>query len=390
MDLKSVIDTRRKSVPDLLLFLTVFVIAGVGIAMSYSASAVFSLKMHGDSFFILKKQLIWFGAGFILLLIFQEIDYRYYMRHTKLILGISFLMLLVLFIPGLAYVAKGSARWIRFGPFGFQPSEFVKIGIVIYLAKVFSFDFGKSRNPLIQLLIPMVILALFFFLILMQPDFGTGVDILAVAVGILFASGFPMFYIVFLFILSIPAFYLLVYQVDYRKARILAFLDPWADRYGKGYHIIQSFIAFKKGGLLGVGLGYGTQKLARLPEPYNDFIFAVIAEEAGLFGTVAVTLLFLLLFWRGITIAVSASDNFGRLLAVGLTLTLVIQAFINIGVVCGALPTTGIPLPFISYGGSSMLSSMITAGILLNISRYREVVPKEVAFEYEDELYRMY
>jgi cell division protein FtsW len=374
LDLKSVIDTRRKGVPDIVFFLTVFVLIGIGIAMSYSASAVFSLRTHGDSFFILKKQLVWFVIGFSALIIFQEIDYRRYMKHTKILLVISVVMLAVLFLPGLAYVAKGSARWIRFGPVGFQPSEFVKIFIVIYLSKVFSEDVSESDNPLMQLLIPMLILGLLFFLILMQPDFGTAVDLLIISVAILFVSGFPMIYLVLLFILSVPAFYLLVYQVDYRRMRILAYLDPWADRFGNGYHIIQSFIAFKMGGLIGVGLGNGSQKVNRLPEPYNDFIFAVIAEEAGLFGTATVILIFTFFLWRGLKISMEATDDFGRLLSIGLTLLIVIQAYINIGVVTGSLPTTGIPLPFISYGGSSLLSSMICAGILLNISRYREVV----------------
>ncbi|MFW5808057.1 MAG: putative lipid II flippase FtsW [Spirochaetota bacterium] len=381
MDLKSMIDTRRKGVPDVVFFLTVFILIGIGIAMSYSASAVFSLRTHGDSFFILKKQLLWFVVGFIALIIFQEIDYRIYMRHTKVLLILSVGLLLLLFVPGIAYVAKGSARWIRFGGIGFQPSEFVKIFIVIYLSKVFSEDHSESENPLMQLLIPMLILGLLFFLILMQPDFGTAVDLLIISVAILFVSGFPMVYIVTLFILSVPAFYLLVYQVDYRRQRILAYLDPWADRYGNGYHIIQSFIAFKMGSLMGVGLGNGTQKINRLPEPYNDFIFAVIAEEAGLFGTAAVILLFAFFLWRGIKISLEAIDDFGRLLSIGLTLLIVIQAYINIGVVTGSLPTTGIPLPFISYGGSSLLSSMICAGIMLNISRYRETVSENMKLD---------
>lgn len=381
MDLKSVIDTRRKGVPDVVFFLTVFVLIGIGIAMSYSASAVFSLRVHGDSFFILKKQLLWFAVGFIALIIFQEIDYRTYMRHTKLLLLLSIIMLVVLFIPGLAYVAKGSARWIRIGGIGFQPSEFVKIFIVVYLSKVFSEDVSESENPLMQLLIPMIILGILFVLILMQPDFGTAVDLLIISVAILFVSGFPMIYIILLFVLSVPAFYLLVYQVDYRRMRILAYLDPWADRYGNGYHIIQSFIAFKMGGLMGVGLGNGSQKVTRLPEPHNDFIFAVIAEEAGLFGTAAVILMFTFFLWRGIKISIEASDDFGRLLAIGLTLLIVIQAYINIAVVTGSLPITGIPLPFISYGGSSLLSSMICAGILLNISRYSETVSEKLNLE---------
>lgn len=370
MDLKNVIDTRRKGEPDLLLFILIFVLAGIGIAMCYSASAVSAMKSMGDSFFYLKKQLVWFGISFMALLVVQEIDYRIYRRYTRLMLFISLVLLVLVLIPGLGHEAKGSARWINFGYARLQPSEFVKIFMVIYLVKVFSMD--EVESPVMQMLIPLLIVALMFVLIMMQPDFGTGVDLLIVSVVILFVSGFPLRYILALIVLSAPMFYLLVYQVDYRRERILAYLNPWKDRFGNGYHIIQSFIAFKKGGILGVGLGYGTQKIVRLPEPHTDFIFAVIAEEVGLFGTAFIVILYLLFFMRAITISLQAPDEFGRLLAIGLGLLLVVQAFINLGVVTGSLPTTGITLPFISYGGSSLLSSMIAAGILLNISRYRE------------------
>ncbi len=381
MDLKNVIDTRRKGEPDLLLFILIFVLAGIGIAMCYSASAVSAMKSMGDSFFYLKKQLVWFGISFMALLVVQEIDYRIYRRYTRLMLFISLVLLVLVLIPGLGHEAKGSARWINFGYARLQPSEFVKIFMVIYLVKVFSMD--EVESPVMQMLIPLLIVALMFVLIMMQPDFGTGVDLLIVSVVILFVSGFPLRYILALIVLSAPMFYLLVYQVDYRRERILAYLNPWKDRFGNGYHIIQSFIAFKKGGILGVGLGYGTQKIVRLPEPHTDFIFAVIAEEVGLFGTAFIVILYLLFFMRAITISLQAPDEFGRLLAIGLGLLLVVQAFINLGVVTGSLPTTGITLPFISYGGSSLLSSMIAAGILLNISRYREAAATRAPLGHE-------
>jgi cell division protein FtsW len=379
LDLKEVIDTRRRGEPDLVLFVTVFVLAGIGVAMCYSASAVYAYKTFGDSFYFLKKQMLWFVAGFAALLFFQAIDYRFYIKHTKIMLLGSVILLVLVLIPGIGHSVKGSSRWLGFASLSIQPSEFVKICVVIYLVKVFSSE--TKENHLVQLLIPMVIIALMFILVMLQPDFGTAMDLLIVSVFILFVSGFPLFYIVFLFIVSIPMFYLLIYQVSYRKERIIAFLDPWQDRYGIGYHIIQSFTAFKKGGLLGVGLGFGTQKLARLPEPHTDFVYAVIAEEAGLIGTIFIALLFCFFFYRGVRIAVGAPDDFGKLLALGLSLLIVVQALINIGVVTGSLPTTGIPLPFISYGGSSLLTCMIASGILLNISRYREAAFREVQFE---------
>jgi len=374
VDLKSVIDTRRKGEPDIFLFITVFVLVGIGIAMSYSASAVFSVKTFGDSFYFLKRQILWFVLGFIALLVFQEIDYRIYVKYTKILLIVSFVLLILVFVPVIGHSAKGSLRWIGFDFLRFQPSEFVKVCMVIYLAKVFSTEKDSVVNRVMQLLIPLLIIAAVFVLIMLQPDFGTAVDLLVVSVFILFVSGFPLFYMIALFFLSIPMFYLLIYQVDYRRQRLLAYLDPWSRRYDVGYHIVQSFVAFKKGGLFGVGLGQGTQKIKRLPEPHTDFIFAVIAEESGFLGTVFIVILYCLVFYRGLIIAISAPDEFGRLLAIGLTLLIVVQAFINIAVVSGNLPTTGIPLPLLSYGGSSMVTNMIAIGILLNISRYRETV----------------
>jgi len=368
LDFKSVLGSRKRKEPDLVLFVLIFILAGIGVAMSYSASAVFASKTFGDSFFFLKRQLLWFAIGFVALYVFQRIDYRIYLKYTKVMLLLSFFLLIVVLLPGLGHSAKGSSRWISLGFLNIQPSEFVKLFMVIYLVKVFSTE--TKGNHVAQLLIPMVIIGVMFILIMMQPDFGTAVDLLIISVLILFVSGFSLFYILSLFVLSIPMFYLLVYQVDYRRVRILAYLDPWKDRFGNGYHIIQSFTAFKKGGLLGVGLGNGTQKIVRLPEPHTDFIFAVIAEEVGLLGTLFMVFLFMAFLWRGIHISLRASDEFGRLLAVGLTLLIVVQAFINMGVVTGVLPTTGMPLPFISYGGSSLLSNMIACGILLSISRY--------------------
>ncbi|HNU92412.1 MAG TPA: putative lipid II flippase FtsW [Spirochaetota bacterium] len=374
MDLKSVIDTRRRGEPDMALFVIVLLLAAIGVAMSYSASAVVAARSFDDPFHFLKRQAVWFAAGFALLFMVQRFDYRNYARHTKIMLLVSLVLLVLVLIPGIGHSVKGSTRWLGGGTLAFQPSEFVKIFVVIYLAKVFSSEPEGRGNQVVQLLVPVLVVALIFILAMMQPDFGTAIDILLVAVFVLFVSGFPFFYIAALFVVSIPMFYLLVYQVGYRKDRMLAFLDPWRDPYGTGYHVIQSIAAFRRGGFFGVGLGYGTQKIKRLPEPHTDFVFSVIAEEAGLLGTVLVLGLFCALFYKGMRIAQGAPDEFGRLLAMGLTLLVVLQAFLNFGVVTGSLPTTGIPLPFISYGGSSLLSSLAAMGILLNISRYREVV----------------
>jgi cell division protein FtsW len=375
VDLRSFIDIRRSKEPDLVLFVVILTLTGIGIAMSYSASAVYALKTFGDPYYFLKKQLLWFAIGFVFMLVFMQIDYRTYMKYTKVMLLASIAALALVLIPGIGHSAKGSVRWLGFGPVAFQPAEFVKVVVVIYLAKVFS---SEADDHFIRLLIPVIIVAVIFLMIIVQPDFGTAIDILIVSVFILYVSGFPFTYLLSLFVISIPMFYLMISLVQYRKDRVVAFLNPWAYRYGIGYHIIQSFIAFKKGGFLGVGLGNGTQKLSRLPEPHTDFIYAVIGEEAGLAGTVLIVLLFAAVLWRGIVVSTEAQDNFGRLLAVGLSLMIVVQAFINMGVVTGALPTKGIPMPFISYGGSSLLSNMIAAGILLNVSRYRGAVKQDM------------
>lgn len=379
MDVKAVIDTRRKGEPEMGLFIVAFILTGIGIAMTYSASALFAERIFGDSLYFLKRQLLWSCIGFIVMMFVQQIDYRNYQHYTKIMLAFTLITLVLVLIPGLGIAVKGSSRWLGYGIFRFQPSEMVKLFIVIYFAKVFSYEHQRDINVL-QLLLPLLIVGVFFLLIMLQPDFGTAIDLAIISVVLLFVSGFPLMYMLGLAVLSVPMFYLLIYQVEYRRERILAFLDPWSDRFGKGYHIIQSFIAFKLGGLLGVGLGSGTQKIKRLPEPHTDFIFAVIAEETGLFGTFCVVLLYLLFFYYGVTIALRAPDEYGRLLAMGLTLLVTMQAFLNISVVTGVLPTTGVPLPFISYGGSSLLITMIGTGILLNISKYRDVVAQKLKY----------
>lgn len=378
LDVKEYIDTRRVREPDFVLFLVIFVLVGIGLAMSYSASAAYAQRSFHDSFYFLKRQFLWCAIGFVLMYAVQRIDYRELAKYTKLMLLFSFIALVLVFVPGIGKVVKGSARWLGISGVAIQPAEFVKVFLVVYLAKVFTAEHDTIASNVIRLLIPMIVSAIVFVLILVQPDFSSAMIVLLLTVLMLFFSGFPFVYLASLALLSIPMFYLLIYQVSYRRARILAFLDPWAHRYGIGYHIVQSFIAFKIGGLLGVGLGSGTQKIQRLPEPHTDFIFAVIAEEAGLVGTFLVICLFCVFGIRGIRVALNAPDDFGRLLAVGITLLVCLGAFVNIAVVSGKLPATGIPLPFISYGGSSLISTMIASGILLNISRYRETVSEEL------------
>ena len=380
MELDFNIRPIQKKEPDLALFAVVFALCGLGLAMCYSASAVHAMSNYGDAFYFFKRQLVWFFIGIAILLVVQGIDYRIYKRYTRILLLVSLILLLLVLIPGLGHNAKGASRWISLGFLSIQPSEFVKVFMVIYLVKIFSME--ETGNQMSHFLVPIIITAIMFILIMMQPDFSTAMVLLFVSTVILFVSGFPFMYITILFVLSIPMFYLLIYQVDYRRERLLAYLDPWKDRFGNGYHIIQSFIAFKKGSLFGLGMGFGEQKIRRLPEPHTDFIFAVIAEEMGLIGTALIVLMFCFFFARIVIISINAPDDFGGLLAVGLGVLITVQAFINIGVVSGGLPTTGIPLPFISYGGSSFLASMLAVGIILNISRHHNYLSDE-SFEEE-------
>ncbi|MCL1833444.1 MAG: FtsW/RodA/SpoVE family cell cycle protein, partial [Leptospirales bacterium] len=267
MELNGVLDTRRMREPDLALFATVFTLVGIGFAMSYSASAVYAARVFGDSFYFLKRQIIWGAVGLLALFIFQGIDYRNLAKYSRIMIVLSILALIAVLIPGIGSNVKGSSRWINLGVMNIQPAEFVKLAVVIYLVNIYSAE--AKENRVMQLLAPMIVISIIFILIMMQPDFGTAMNLLIISAVIIFVSGFPMLYIFFLSILSIPMFYLLIYQVSYRWDRILAYIDPWKDRYGVGYHVIQSFTAFKKGGLLGVGLGLGTQKLVKLPEPHT-------------------------------------------------------------------------------------------------------------------------
>ena len=386
MEFKPFIDTRRSQTPDIILFLTVFVLAFLGISMVFSASAIKAMKIYGDSFYFFKRQVLWVVISFAVVFVLQAFDYRRYLHLIKYFLLASFLLLAALYIPGIGHSAKGSVRWFNLGICSVQPSEFIKIASIMYLAKIFSAK--HEDKTFLQMIVPLILVGIIFILILLQPDFGTAVTLLLVSVLVLFVSGFSSIYLSLLAVLSIPAFYLIIYQVNYRWMRIIAYLNPWDNRFNIGYHIIQSFIAFRKGGILGEGLGLGTQKMGKLPEPHTDFIFAVIGEESGLFGSVIVISLFMLFFWRGVKISLNAVDDFGRLLAAALTFSVTVQGLLNIAVVTGAVPTTGIPLPFISYGGSSMLSNMIAAGIILNISKYRETVNETFKIKDSDEVWQ--
>lgn len=356
--------------PDFTIFFTVLILAGFGLVMVFSASYIPSLESRGDAFFFLRRQAFWIALGFLGMTFTASINYWKWRKLAPMLLILNFLLLLMVYIPGVGIEVNEARRWIGLGGFQIQPAEFTKLALIIFAATFLSKKSIRMDNFWNSSFIPLVVMGLSFLLILEQPDLGTALAIAAVVGVIIFAAGIPFKQLFYLIITSCPVIFYLALSEDYRMRRIFSFLDPWADPLETGYHIIQSLYALGPGGVFGVGLGRSRQKLYYLPEPQNDFIFAIIGEELGFLGAVTIMLLFFILFWRGFKTSLMAPDTFGSLLAAGVTAMVTMQALINIGVVTGSIPVTGINLPFISAGGSSLFFAMCSMGILMNISRY--------------------
>ncbi|HXY07057.1 MAG TPA: putative lipid II flippase FtsW [Terriglobales bacterium] len=353
------------------LFTVTLVLIFIGLVMVFSASAVMAKERYGSGYFFLLRQLGWAAAGLLSMVFTMRIDYRRY-KHPAIIfslLGLTTLMLIAVFLVDRAHHTH---RWIHWGLMSFQPSEMAKPALLLFLA-FFLENRTRTMDDWRNTVLPAVVPTLVFVgLIVLQPDLGTAITCAAITGCVLFVAGIEVRYLGYGLLASLLPLYFLVFHVAYRRARILAFLNPYADPQGRGFHIIQSLIAVSTGGLTGVGLMEGKQKLFYLPEPHTDFIFAVTAEEFGLIGSLVVVLLFAVFLWRGLDTAIRTQDVFGRLLAVGITSMIVVQAFINISVVLGLMPTKGIPLPFMSYGGSSLFFALTCVGVLLNISKQAE------------------
>jgi len=353
------------------LLLVTMLLTIIGLAMILSASYVKAEGMTGDPFFFFKKQLMWVVIGFGALLCGINIDYRKLRPLAKPALWLSIALLGMLLVEGLGHSSHGSARWIGFGIFKFQPSELAKLAVAVYLAAAIA-DKPRQITNFKHGFLPLLgTLLVVFALVAKQPDLGTGITILGMGIVLLTAGGAKSKHLTMTALSALPAavFAWLFVLKDYQKDRVLTFLNPQADPQGKGYHIIQSLIALGSGGLLGAGFGNSKQKFLYLPEQHTDFIFAIIGEELGLIGTAAVVCLFIFYAWRGYRAAVRCNDAFGSLLACGLTTMVICQAMINIGVVTSSMPVTGIPLPFISYGGSSLTLLLFATGLLLNVSK---------------------
>jgi cell division protein FtsW len=354
------------------LFTVTVMLMCIGVVMIYSSSSIYAWEHYKDGFFFLKRHLIFMLIGVLLTFIVMCIDYRRLQRFAKPMLLIAIFLLVLVMIPGIGREVSGARRWFRFKFISFQPSEFMNLAMIIYVA-----DFIARKGNLIKsftkgFLPPVCALGCCVLLVLVQPDLGSTVAISSVVFIMLFVAGTRIEYLLSIILASLPALYLLIFSVPYRRARVMAFLNPWMDPRGTGFQIIQSQIALGSGGLLGVGLGHSRQKLFYLPAAHTDFIFSIIGEELGLLGTLTVIVLFIIFIQQGIKVIKNASDKFGYFLALGLVSMVTIKAAINIGVSCGALPTKGLPLPFISYGGSSFVFDMVSVGILINIARAGE------------------
>ena len=358
----------RKLESDKLLFGSVVILVLFGCLMVFSASAVLAAEQYGHSYHFLARQVVWAIAGLVLMVMMMNTDYHR-LRDPLLLFSALALQLILLATVLFADRSQRAHRWFHLGSANFQPSEFTKIVLIIFLAYFLDLRRG-SVNDFRHTLLPIGLIGgASLALVLREPDLGTCVAITLVVAAMLFASGLRWQYFAAAALGAVPSLYLLIFRVAYRRNRLLAFLDPYADPRGKGFQILQSYIAIGTGGIAGVGLMEGKQKLFYLPEPQTDFIFAVISEELGFIGALAVLALFGVILWRGLRAATLCPDEFGRLLATGLTVMLVGQALVNISVVVGLLPTKGIPLPLVSYGGSSLLINLLALGILLNVSQ---------------------
>jgi cell division protein FtsW len=363
---------------DKIIIVLIVLLILIGLTAVYSSTSVISpsLQQKGkvlsssiDQFSYLKKQFFTVLIGIVAMFMASKVPLDYLKKMVIPLLVISFIFLLLVF-TSLGISAGGARRWLRFWPSSFQPSELVKLSMVIFLAWYMSRT-SYNKEKFISFLIPLLVMAAFQVVFLKQPDFGATMSLAVLTVAMLFLSGIRLRYLFSLGLIAIPVVFKLISE-PYRWKRVVAFLDPWKDPQGSGFQLTQSFIAFGSGGLQGVGLGESKQKLSFLPEVHTDFIFSLIGEELGFIGAAIVVTLFFCLFIRGFMIARKVEEPFAYYLAFGISLMIAIQSVFNFAVVTGLVPTKGLPLPFISYGGSSLVVSMVAAGLLLNVSRFRE------------------
>ncbi len=359
--------------PDYVIALTVTILLAIGLVMMYSISPILSQKSVGSAdrsyFFI--NQIKYVGIGIVAWIVATSVPYQTWKRYAPIILGLSILSLLALMVPGLSHSSNGATRWVSVGPVQFQPAELLKLALILYLAAWFERR-GDELKSFWDGLFPFMLMvgAACFVIVIFQRDMGTMAVLAFAAIGMFFAAGLRWTHLVLLLGTGLVASWIAIAAFPHRVSRLATFLDPTKDASGSGYHISQALIAIGSGGILGLGLGHSIQVYGYLPEAANDSIFAIIGEEFGFIGSLAVIGLFGFLVYRGLQVARNAPDTFGRLVATGISLWFLFQSAINIGAMLSIIPLTGIPLPFISYGGTSLVISLLGAGILLNISKF--------------------
>jgi cell division protein FtsW len=360
-----------RSAPDTVLVGTIASLVAIGLVMIFSASSATAYALHHDATYYLKRQFVWLAVASIAAFFAYRCDYRALRGAAPLLIGLSIVMLLLVLVPHVGLASGGARRWLGAGPFSFEPSEFAKLALVLYLASALTRK-GERVRSFVTGVVPLcAVTAVVALLVLREPDMGTASLLVFIAAAMLFAGGARIVHLLMVALATLPPVAYVVLSSAYKRARVLAFIDPWKDPLNTGFHIVQSLYALGSGGALGLGLGLSRQKYFYLPEQYTDFIFAIIGEELGLLGTLVVLSLFVVFAFRAVRIALCAPDRFGFLLAIGCASTIMVQAFINIGVVTSSWPVTGVPLPFISFGGSSLVTSLVASALLLNIGRRR-------------------
>lgn len=362
-------DKKRRQFDYLLLFAVLGLLA-VGTVVVFSASATAALQITGTPYYFVERQLMWAVLGLVVMIVAARYDYWHYQKWALPLFGVSMVLLVAVLIPHIGISINGSRRWLGAGSLQVQPSELAKIGMIFLFARLFTLNQDRLKSFWHGIVPHLAIAVVIFVLVLAEPDLGTTVAIAGTFFVMLFVAGARKRHLGALFASALPALGIVIAIEPYRLQRIVAFTNPWKHAQGSGFHTIQGLLALGSGGIFGLGLGYSRQALGYLPESYTDFIFAVLGEELGLLGAVGVVILFMIVAWRGYRIAMQAPDLFSSLLATGFTTMIAIQAAINIGVVTATLPVTGITLPFISYGGSSLVLSLAGVGVLLNISRH--------------------
>ena len=360
--------TLRRT-PDAMLLAITALLTGVGIVMVFSASSAVAYTQFHDAAYYLKRELVWALVGVGALIVGMRVDYTKLRPAAPWIFAIAVALLAAVLIPSLGSIEGGARRWLGFGPLTFEPSEFAKLALVLFVARLVSARPDGAASFTRVGFVVLFWVGVCFALVMRQPDLGTASIYLLTAFVMLFAAGARPLQLLIEAAVAIPAMLGFIYASPYRRERFLAFLHPWRDPQGTGYHIIQSLYALGSGGLVGLGLGQSRQKFGYLPAQHTDFIFAIIGEELGFIGAVAVVVLFLAFVYRGIRIAMRADDRFGFYLAIGITASIGLQALINIGVVTSSWPVTGVPLPFISYGGTSLVITLFAVGLLASVSR---------------------